>query len=174
MKNQTQILLSRWAFFWSYLWAVTMIPVAGIGLILLWRVEKKRKGKAVIAESERIRIPDPDTPGEQRVLDLLVIQKIELVSSSIPGKWFGIGSLVFHVGSGEIKLDGVRNANRLRETIHKAIEELNKSKRSSPNERVKSETIPGSTDQMNELTFLWQQGLITDDQFEQEKKKFSN
>lgn len=172
MKNQTHILLSRWRHFWNYLFAFILTPIAGIGLLLFWRLEKRRKAHAFVAEKDRIRLPDPDSLGAERVIDLLVIQKIEVNPSTVPGKWFGVGSLTFHVGSGEIKLDGIRHANRLKETIEQAIQHLKASQKSSKTKQVKSETIPGSTDQLNELTFLWQQGLITDDQFEKEKKNF--
>lgn len=172
MKNQTHIFLSRWTHFWAYLVAFILIPIAGIGFLLIWRLERRRRSKVFVAETDRIRLPDPDSRDDERVIDLLVIQKIEVNPSTVPGRWFGIDSLTFQVGSGEIKIDGIRHANRLKETIELAIQHLKASKKSSKPRSTQSETIPGSTDQLNELTFLWQQGLITDDQFEKEKKNF--
>lgn len=173
MKNPIRIPISRWAYFWSYLFATLLIPAAGFGFFLFWRVEKKRVSRALIADEDRLRIPDPDEPGGGRLLDLLVIQKIEIQNAAVPGRWFGVQTLIFQTGSGEIYVPGIQNASRLKETILTAAKILSEKRQKTAKKEVQSKTIPGSTDQLNELTLMWQQGLIDDQQFDRERKKFS-
>ncbi len=173
MKNTIQIPISRWSFFWSYLIAICLIPAAGLGFFLLWKVENTRASKALIAEEERIRIPDSQELGGVRILDLMVIHDVQIRDTPFPGRWFGVKSLIFLSGSGDIRVDGISNAAKIKETIQLAAYNLRKKRQQPGRKVVQFQSIPGSTDQLNELTLMWQQGLIDDDQFERERTKFS-
>lgn len=168
---------SRLAHLWGYLAGVLLLPAAGIGLYLIWRLERRVANTRLIVEERRIRIRtggDPRDPDGERILDVSAIVKVESHPLPPPGGWFGLGALVVHGGAGEVRIGGLRKVGHLRQAIERSIAEAGERKRAGTGERRgTTRTKPGSTDQMNELTLLWQQGLVSDEDFEREKGKFN-
>lgn len=157
-----------------YLLCLLLMPLFGIGLLLAAFI-------FMIHYTAFYRITD----------DKIMIKKFgkEPVSLSIIGidstrteySWLdqqiGIGSLVIthQKDTAEYILDGLVEPEKLRSALDLAIQQERKHREQKKDvEDYTPPYSPGTLDPMNELVGLWQQGLITDEQFEEEKKKFEN
>ena len=156
-------------FFFSYLFSVLAIPLAGIGLIALYFVRKKHKSIRYEFSDEQISSLDSRY---RRNIDLVNIEHVETKQSWLHQK-FGIGTIVINTSASEMELVGMENPESLKTILEKAIQAqkdlLKQKERNKPRE---PEFDPGSMDKMEYLTGLWQQGLISDEDFEKERKHF--
>ncbi|HBX66042.1 MAG TPA: hypothetical protein DEG32_07740, partial [Balneolaceae bacterium] len=84
---------------------------------------------------------------------------------------FGVGSVTLRTQGREVELIGLENPELISSSIEKAIEaelkRLEAEKQTKPRETKYS---PGSMDQLEYLTGLWQQGLIDDEEFKSQKQ----
>ncbi len=163
-NNQKSIKLTpSWkAFFWRYVFGVLLAPLI-IGIYLLWKTRKEHKSISYKITDRRITVVDGNI---SQNIDLAEIRK------ATPGeKQFGIGSVILRTQGREIKLLGLKNPETISISIEKAVEaEL---KRLEAEKQTKPREInydPGTMDRLDYLTGLWQQGLISDEDFTAEKK----
>lgn len=159
----------RW--FWGYFFGILLIPAAGLGLILLWYIHSKRINISYIVTDRQIRSKNQNI---SHSIDLANIKNLD-VNQNFLDKKFDIGDLVLSTETRSITLLGQTNPQELSEMISQAIraerkriEELNRIEE-EPKETPPS---PGTLDKLDYLTGLWQQGLISDEDFKKEKKHF--
>jgi len=168
-KKQITLQPDQKHFFWWFLTGIILIPLFGIGIYIIYR--KNRELSAI-----QYRITDHSIT----VTDASFSQKVDLANItdlSVQQRWidkkFNLGSLTIHTDSRSVTMLGMKNPQNLTEMILQAaeaerlrIEKLNQIKQKSKTNK------PVSTDKLDYLTGLWQQGLITNEDFEKEKKHF--
>lgn len=156
-------------YFWQIVAAILLIPVLGIGVYLLYRIRKKRKSITYIITDFSITAKS-ETHSEN--IDLVNITDID-VSQGRTEKRFHIGTLHIKTASRRLNLEGLKNPRALAGMILKAAEaERTRLEKINADKRKEPETHPGSLEKLDYLTGLWQQGLLSDEDFLKEKKHF--
>lgn len=168
--NQKSITLTpSWKqYFVPYLLSVLTIPV-GIGLIALYFVRRKHLSLHYRVTDTQISSIDPKY---QRNIDLVNIETLSVRQSRIQEK-LGIGDLILQTPASGMELVGMEQPELLKAMIERVVavqKEQNKQQnfRRYPDPDFK----PGSMERMDYLTGLWQQGLLSDEDYEKEKKHF--
>lgn len=158
--------------FWWYLAGFMLIPLFGLGLYLIYRVYKNHQAISYTVTDRQIMAEDLHISEN---IDLANITDVEIEQRWIDKK-FGIGNLTLITKNRELKLIGLENPAQLSNMILKAAEAERKRLQNIKKQatRAKENTKPGSIDKMNYLTGLWQQGLISNEDFENEKKHFED
>ncbi len=169
-KDQSFTLRTNWKhFFIPYLLAVLAIPVFGIGLIALYFVWKKHREVTYKVTNTQITSIDEKF---HRTVDLANIEWLELEQSWLQGK-LNVGTLVLHTSASEMRLVGMAAPQPLMQIIEQAVEAEKEFKRQRPRTKLREpEYEPGSMDKIDYLTGLWQQGLISNEDYEKERKHF--
>lgn len=166
--NERSITLTpSWkAYFWSYVFGIILIP-ALIGIILLWKTSKKHRGKFYKIADRRITVVDGNY---SQNIDLADIRQ------AVAGELrFGVGNVIIKTQGREIELIGLEKPEMIATSIEKAVEaELRKLEAQKQTKPRETKYDPGSMDRLDYLTGLWQQGLVSDEDFEKERKKFEN
>lgn len=169
-QQKSYTLSPTWKYYVSgYLLSILTIPLAGIGLIGLYFVRKKHDSKKYIITDTQISKVNSKY---RRNVDLVNIENIELEESWWQQK-LGIGSLILHTSASELSISGIENPKELKNLLEEAISaEVARQKEEEKNKPREPEYSPGSMDKMEYLTGLWQQGLISDEDYENERKHF--
>ncbi|MDX1587139.1 MAG: PH domain-containing protein [Balneolaceae bacterium] len=170
-KNQKSIRIDpSWKYhFWGYLLSVLAIPLFGIGLIALYFTRKKHQSRHYIFTDTQISSKGPRI---QRNIDLVNIEDVRIEQNWTMRK-LGIGDLILQTSASEMMVRGVENPERLKQILEKAIQaEKFRQKEKEKTKPREPEYDPGSMDKMNYLTGLWQQGLISEEDYEKERKHF--
>jgi uncharacterized membrane protein YdbT with pleckstrin-like domain len=171
MNEQKKIVLkpSHLSLFWWYLLAVLMIPAFGLGIILAWRFYSTHKSIGYEITDRTITSRDSRTTA---AIDIANIKNIN-VSRRWIDKKFGIGDLHIQTGERTIMLLGMEQPEQLSNMILQAAEAERKRIESlniKPKKEVKNENM--SLDKLDYLTGLWQQGLLSDEDYRKEKRHF--
>ncbi len=158
----------RW--FWGYFFWILLVPLFGIGLFVLWKVHTKKN--SVIYEVSNHQIKSVDKKMSQSI-DLANVTSIDVEQNWLDQK-LGIGDLLLTTDSRELRILGQTEPNELSNMIAQAVQA--ERKRVKDLNKVKPKQVehptPGTLDRMDYLTGLWQQGLITNEEFEEERKHF--
>lgn len=153
----------------GYIISVLLIPFFGIGLLGLYWVYKRQTRNSYLFSDTQISSRDNQY---QRNVDLTSIEKVKVRQSWLQKK-MDVGDLILHTSASSMTLLGMENPFNLKSLLDKAIraenERLQQQKQTDPKE---PEQDPGTMDRMNYLTGLWQQGLVSDEDFENERKHF--
>ena len=153
----------------GYTLSILFIPLFGLGLIGLYWIYKRQHRESYEFSNTQIRSRDDKY---QRNIDLVNIQKVELRQSWLQEK-ARVGDLVLHTSASSMTLHGLENPKNLKSLLEKAI--TAEKQRQQQREKTKPkepEYNPGTMDRMDYLTGLWQQGLVSDEDYEKEKKHF--
>lgn len=160
---------SQLSLFWWYLLGVLLIPLLGIGLIVIYRTYSSIRDVEYIITDRTIESKDSK-----------VSEKIDLAnirSAKVRQRWIdkklGLGDLILKTESRTVTLLGQEDPERLSEMIRQAVEserERIESLKKKPKPKVDSK--PGRSDRIDYLTGLWQQGLLSDEDFKKERKHF--
>lgn len=160
---------SRKNYFWVYLIGVLLIPLL-IGIVVIWFINRKRN-------STQYRITDTSISKtvEENKTELELVNILETsVSQTGVQKLLGIGDIKLKANVSELILEGIENPESFLEKIDTAIayqkERLKASEKIEPRKPTHD---PGTLEKLDYLTGLWQQGLISDEDYDQERKKFS-
>ncbi|WP_020401935.1 hypothetical protein [Gracilimonas tropica] len=150
------------AFFWQYVLGILLTPVL-LGLYILWRTRSTHKSIRYKITNRRIT-----------VIDGHISQNIDLadIRQAVPGALqFGVGSVTLKTAAREVVLVGLENPSQIAGSIEKAVqaelERLEAEKQAKPRE---TKYDPGTMDRLDYLTGLWQQGLISDEDFDAERQ----
>lgn len=171
METKKEIILtpSHATLFWRYTLSILLIPIFGIGFFLLYRNFKTIKSIKYIIRDESIETVDSKY---YSTVDLVNITDLSVYKRRID-KLFNIGDVLLKTNSREIRLIGLKNPDNLADIIMKAAEMQRKRQSDiSPKRPNEKKYHPGSLDKLDYLTGLWQQGLLSDDDFIEEKKNF--
>lgn len=163
MSKEKSIILrsSAKAYFWQYAAGILLIPVLA-GFYLLWKLHQKRKNTYYKITDHSITAIKPPI---SETFDLVDIKHVR-----VEEKIFNTGHIFLNTASREMVMEGLENPAGLKNSIEKAIamehQRLEHQKQVQPRE-VKF--AAGEMERMDYLTGLWQQGLISDEDFEREK-----
>lgn len=114
-------------------------------------------------------------PDGQHKLSVRDLNRVELLQTSIDVK-LDVGTLrITTLQGSEISFPGVDQPKPIVSVINNAIVQVQQQelKRPKPKPSDADGVKQGGLEHMNDLVGLWQQGLIDDQAFEEEKKKFS-
>jgi len=159
----------RW--FWGYFFGIILIPFLGIGVAVLWIIHSRRKSIAYLITDRQIEERDKNI---SQKIDLANIKTLDVEQNWFDRK-FGIGDIKLSTETRSITLLGQPDPDRLSDMMSAAIRAERKRitdltiKRESPKESTYS---PGTLDKIDYLTGLWQQGLLSDEDYKKEKKHF--
>lgn len=154
------------AFFWSYVFGIILIP-ALIGIILLWKTSKRHRGKSYKITDRKIIVVDGNY---SQNIDLTDIR--QAVAGDLR---FGVGNVTIKTRGREIELIGLEDPEMIATSIEKAVQaELRRMEAQKQTKPRETKYDPGSMDRLDYLTGLWQQGLVSDEDFEKERKKFED
>lgn len=165
--QKTICLKPSWkAFFWQYFFSAITIPFI-IGIFTFWRTWKNHHSHVYEVSDSSISFK---VKGSSEKIDLASIKTV-----SVKKRILGVGDILFQTNVRELRLIGLENAEIIASSIEQAVEQILLSRKKS--ESVSPE-IPtygaGEMDRMDYLTGLWQQGLISQEDYEAEKKKFTS
>lgn len=161
----------RW--FWGYFFGILLIPVLGIGIAVLWIVHTRRTNISYTVTDRQIEYRDRKI---SQKIDLANVKTLDVEQNWLDKK-FGIGDITLSTETRKITLKGQPNPENLSDMIsaavraeRKRIEELNR----VDEEPEREPPAPGTLDKLDYLTGLWQQGLLSDEDFKKEKKHFES
>lgn len=154
----------------GYLLSIILIPVFGIGLIGLYWVWKRHHRISYRVTDTQITSKDDEY---QRNIDLVNIKRVNISQGWLQKK-MNVGDITLKTSSTEMVLFGMEKPYHLKELLNKAIaaEKARKHEEENKPEVREPEYDPGSMDKMDYLTGLWQQGLISEEDYEEERKHF--
>lgn len=153
----------------GYVLSVLLIPLFGIGLLGLYWVRKRQQRLSYLVTDTRISSREAQY---QRNVDLVSIERVEVRQSWLQEK-LGVGDLELHTSASSMTLFGMENPCQLKGMLEKAIAAQKKQQQSEEErESRKPEYDPGSMDKIDYLTGLWQQGLMSDEDYEKERRHF--
>lgn len=160
---------SRKNYFWGYLIGVLLIPLL-IGIVVIWFINRKRNSiQYQITDTSVSKV----TKEDKTQLELINILETSVSQTGLQ-KLLGIGNIKLKANVSELILEGIENPESFLEKIDTAIayqkEKLKASEKIKPRKPTHD---PGTLEKLDYLTGLWQQGLISDEDYDQERKKFS-
>lgn len=160
---------SRKNYFWGYLIGVLLIPLL-IGIFIIWYINRKRNSiQYQITDTSISKVAKED----KTELELVNILETSVSQTGVQ-KLLGIGDIKLKANVSELMLEGIGKPESFLEKIDTAIayqkEKLKASEKIKPRKPTHE---PGTLEKLDYLTGLWQQGLISDEDYDHERKKFS-
>jgi len=153
----------------GYLLSVLCIPLFGLGLIGLYLVYKRQKTYAYTFSDTQISSQDQKY---QRNIDLINIENVRIEQSWLQKK-MGVGNIVLQTSASSMTLRGIDEPFGIKRVLDKAIAaEKQRQREKEKTEPQKPDHDPGTKNRMDYLTGLWQQGLVSDEDYEKERKHF--
>lgn len=158
-------LTASWkGFIWQYITGFLLLPVL-IGFYLIWKTVREHRGHSYVLTDRDITVIDPKFSDKA---DLADIQKVEITN-----RRFGTGTLIFRTRTRSLEMKAIENPEQIKEAVEKAIRAEKERRSTRMKARPQENTYdPGSMDGMEYLTGLWQQGLITDEEYRAQKRNF--
>lgn len=168
-KKQITLTPSHKSLFWWYLLGVLFIPIFGIGFYLIYRFYAAHKPIQYIITDHSITARDSRTSEK---IDLANIHDIAVNKRWIDER-FGIGNLILKTEKRGMTMVGMEQPEELAELILTAAEAERKRIESLEKDIKPAEIEPSmSLNKLDYLTGLWQQGLLSDEDYKKEKKHF--
>ncbi|MGD8427826.1 MAG: hypothetical protein PVH63_09340 [Balneolaceae bacterium] len=153
----------------GYTFSILLIPVFGIGLFALYWVWKRQTQNSYLVSDTQISSRDNKY---QQNIDLVNIDRVELRQSWLQKK-MEVGDVILRTSASSMALLGIENPGNLKKLLEKAIraeqERFQQKEKTKPR---KPDYEPGTMDRMDYLTGLWQQGLVSDEDYDKERKHF--
>ncbi len=171
MTEGKQITLSpsHKSLFWWYMLGLLLIPLFGIGIYLIYRFYTAHKPVQYIIAERTITAKDHRTSAK---IDIANIESVDVNQRWID-RQFKIGNLTLKTPDRAITLAGMEQPNQLAEMILKAAESERQRIKTIEKEVKPDREKPSLTlDKLDYLTGLWQQGLLSDEDYQKEKKHF--
>ncbi len=157
--------------FWWYIFGALLAPLFGIGLIVLFLAHRKQSAITYVIGDQSITKTDRNYAEKVNLID---IQEIKVQQRWIDKK-LNSGKLVLITEQKTVDVVGIQNPYSLSDLILQAAKaeriRLNKKKQIPT---PPSDAAPISLDRLDYLTGLWQQGLLSDEDFKKEKKHFES
>lgn len=158
-------LTASWkGFIWQYITGFLLLPVL-IGFYLIWKTVREHQGHSYMLTDRDITVIDRKFSDKA---DLADIKRVE-----IKDRKFGTGTLVLKTRTRSLEMKAIENPDRIKEAVDKAIRAEQQRLSTQQKARPKENTYdPGSMDGLEYLTGLWQQGLISDEEYRAQKRNF--
>lgn len=156
--------------FWLLAVGVLLLPFLGAGIILFWKAWKEVKAVTYLIRDQSISIQSSGQVQEFLISD---IQDITVRQTWI-GKKLNVGNIGIQLVHGEsVWLLGQEDPRQLAGLIrHAAKAEQMRLQHREKREKRTPNYDPGSLERMEYLTGIWQQGLISDEDYQKERKHF--
>ncbi|MFN1834284.1 hypothetical protein AB2B38_003390 [Balneola sp. MJW-20] len=152
------------SYFWYYFFGILFLPL-GLGLFVLIYAWRRQTKTFYILRDRSITYKDTET---EVTLDLADIRNTDLRE-----RRFDCNDIILKTNTREVVLRGIENGESIKSSIDLAIEaelkRLAAEKKTKPRE---SKFKPGSMDGLEYLTGLWQQGLITNEEYDTQRRKY--
>lgn len=153
-----------------YIISVLLLPVFGIGILVFIYFYRRISSLNYAISDDDIAITDGK---ETHTLLLKDIRSVS-ISKTWAEQQTGLGTLHLQSGESEFQLIGVNQPEDIKDAIELALASIREHLKATQkaDEGLYPEINPGGLEHMNTLVGLWQQGLISNDDYEAEKKKF--
>lgn len=154
-------------FFTAYVLSVLAIPLFGLGLVALYFVRRKHNRlRYKISDSRITRIDEK----YEHNIDVVDIENLEIQKSWLDQK-LHIGTLVLHTSASKMKLEGLDDPQKFKNILAQAVEsEKEQQKQRDQIKEKETKYQPGNMERIDYLTGLWQQGLLSDEDYKSERK----
>ena len=156
--------------FWWYVVGILLTPLL-IGIYILYKKNRELSNTHYKITDQTIILVNPTYT---EAVDIINIHDVKVHQRWIDKK-FNIGTLRLVTHTKQVELAGIENPANLADMILQAAEmeraRIRELERKDP---APKEMSPGTLDKLDYLTGLWQQGLISNDDFEREKKHFED
>lgn len=157
-------------FYREFVKAWALIPVFGAGFFKLRKLNKRLEKMVYRIYNDRIEIGKAE---DAIILPIPDLRKVKKEQTPEQHK-YGIADVLLTYQSETYRLKGLEHADALEDVLYIAIKTEQKRKELEEKAKGDHHIDPGGLDQMNYLTGLWQQGMISDEDFEKEQKKFNS
>lgn len=158
-------------FIWWYVTGILLLPLLGSGLLLIWIAFRKRFSTTFIISDREITVHSGKSSKKAPIA--------EINRSEVRQRWtdrrMGTGTLLLYTDTDSLELPGIENPDTVSSLILKAAkaERDRLTQTPKPKETPPSHP-PGTLDKLDYLTGLWQQGLLSDEDYQKERKHFEN
>jgi len=153
----------------EYVRAWLLLPVFGYGFLKLHKLNKKVKAGTYRIFNDRIEAGEGEAT---KTIYINKLEKVERIQSEEQRK-YKLSDLILYTETEQLKLVGIRQAEQIEDVLYVAIEK--KKQRKALQKKAKGDYTEykiGGLEQMNNLVGMWQQGLISNEDFEREQKKY--
>ncbi len=153
----------------AYIISVLLMPV-GIGLILFFIFKARLEDRRYIITNDRIQAYKKD---HESSIQIRHVEKM-YITRSWSERMSDLGTLVVEGDDKKIKMLGIRDPEEIQHAIEMAQKMYRKTDEIFEKDRTWHKDVKvGGLDPMDNLVGLWQQGLISNEEFENERRKFS-
>lgn len=154
-------------YFWAYLLSVLTIPLLGTGLIAFYLTWKKHHETSYVVTDSQITLIGKKY---RRNVDLVDIDRVEVARSGMKKK-LGIGTIILYTSALRLELKGIEQPEEVGNILEKAIRTGRQQTRQQEQQGSSSPSYdPGAMDKIEYLTGLWQQGLLSEEDYQRERK----
>jgi len=167
-KSNTKTLKPHWAFyFWSYLTGILLTPLL-IGILIILYTRRKQLSHHYILADTSITAKDGDY---SQKFDLINLRDASVHQTWIQEK-FDVGLVKLKKEGAEMALSGIKHPYKMKDIILTVSTNLKQQRDQKPDPPRKPEPKKMSSDRIDYLTGLWQQGLLSDSDYEKERRHF--
>lgn len=153
-----------------YIVSLLLLPVFGIGIFVFVYYYRRISKLEFIITDDDITVTNRD---KSQSVSLDAIHSLS-ITQTWSEKKSGLGTLHIHIDETELQLTGIKQPEDIKDAIELALAAIEQRKKNKKEpEDIYPDIQTGGLEHMNTLVGLWQQGLISDEDFEVEKKKFS-
>lgn len=155
--------------FWWYVIGVLLTPIL-VGCYILYKKFSELSNTHYKVTDQTITSVNPSYT---ETVDIANINEVKIQQRWID-KQFGIGSLQLITNTRKVNLVGLENPKNLSDMIMKAAEAERYRMEQAKKGGEITEPTHSNLDKLDYLTGLWQQGLISNDDYLREKKHFED
>lgn len=154
----------------EFIIGIILIPFFGIGLVVLTYYY-------VALSKTFYRFSDDEIAISQspRYVETILIHELtetQLIKSTVLGR-FQTDTLILKTDSATYTLAGIANARFIQKVLESSISQHQKyNENKQEREKFTTTAPPGSLEKLNDLVGMWQQGLISDEDYFNERRKF--
>jgi hypothetical protein len=154
----------------EFIIGMLLIPFFGIGLVVLIYYYVALSKIVYRFSDDEITISH--SPSYADTILIRDLTKTELIKSTVLGR-FQTETLILKTESSTSTLAGIANAGFVQEVLESSIRQHRKiSENKQEREKFTNTAPPGSLEKINDLVGMWQQGLISDEDYFNERRKF--
>ncbi len=153
----------------AYVIGVLLVPLLGLGLWIIYRYRQKWLGIRYLVTNTGV-IHQAD--GEETHMPLHEIISCDVRFDGLAAR-FGLGTIHIRHVNGTQDLAGITDPEPVAVLIERAAEsERERMKMREEIEKTRPQHPSGTLERKNELVGLWQQGLISEEDYQRELRKF--
>ncbi|MEX2351260.1 MAG: hypothetical protein WD529_02385 [Balneolaceae bacterium] len=170
-KRSITLRPSRRAWLWYWVTGILLLPLFGAGLYLILKAWRESRSVELQLFDREIRFR---SDARTVVTPLASIEEVTVVQSRM-GSWLNTGDLIVAGDRESLRLPGLAGPHQIAGAIrHTAAAERQRAKGQTPARRPEPAWSPGTLPRLDDLTGLWQQGLISEEDFLKERKRFED